>query len=187
MKTHRNLFPKVWDFENLLISAKKAQRGKRREPEVYAFNAELESNLLRLQRELRDGTWTPGEYRDFYVYEPKKRLVSAAQYEDRVVHHALCRVLEPIWERMFIYDSYACRVGKGTHAAADRYTQFSRRAKYVLKCDISKYFENVRHDVLLSEIGRYVKDERVLDLVGKILASNDTRLGTSEARVSSLA
>lgn len=175
MKTHKNLFPRVWDFENLLIASKKAQRGKRREPDVYAFNAEIEKNLLRLQEELRDETWTPGKYRDFYVYEPKKRLVSAAPYEDRVVHHALCRVLEPIWETMFIYDSYACRVGKGTHAAADRYTQFSRRAKYVLKCDISRYFESVRHDVLLGQIGRYVRDRGILDLVAKILASNDAR------------
>ena len=96
MKTHKNLYPQVWAFENLLAAAKKAQRGKRREPDVYAFNADLERNLLELQAELRDRTWQPGVYRDFYVYEPKKRLVSAAPYRDRVVHHALCRVLEPV-------------------------------------------------------------------------------------------
>lgn len=175
MKTHKNLYPRVWDFENLLMAAKLAQRGKRREPDVYAFNAEIERNLLRLQRELQDRTWKPGAYRDFYVYEPKKRLVSAAPYEDRVVHHALCRVLEPIWERMFIYDSYACRVGKGTHAAADRYTEYSRRASYVLKCDISRYFEHVDHATLLGEISRYVKDDGILWLVETILSSNNAR------------
>lgn len=177
MKTHKNLFPRVWEFGNLLRAAKRAQRGKRREPEVYAFNAELERNLLCLQEELKSGAWTPGTYRDFYVYEPKKRLVSAAPYADRVVHHALCAVLEPVWEPMFIYDTYACRVGKGTHRAADRYTAFCRKAKYVLKCDISRYFESIRHDVLLAEIGRYVRDDEVLALVSKILASNDARPG----------
>lgn len=175
MKTHKNIYRKVWGFENLLIASRKAQRGKRREPDVYTFNADLERNLLRLQEQLRDRTWTPGKYRDFYVYEPKKRLVSAAPYEDRVVHHALCRVLEPIWEGMFIFDSYACRVGKGTHAAANRYTQFSRKAGYVLKCDISRYFENVDHGILLGEIGRYVRDDGILWLVGTILGSNDNR------------
>jgi len=179
MKTHKNLYPQVWDFENLLIAAKLAQRGKRREPDVYAFNTQLEKKLLRLQEQLKSKTWTPGKYRDFYVYEPKKRLVSAAPYEDRVVHHALCRVLEPIWEKMFIYDSYACRVGKGTHAAADRYTQFSRKAKYVLKCDIRKYFENVSHEVLIGEIGRYVNDEGILWLVRMILSSNNARPAAS--------
>lgn len=175
MKTHKNIYAKVWDFENLLIASRKAQRGKRREPDVYAFNAQLEKNLLRLQERLKDRTWTPGVYRDFYVYEPKKRLVSAAPYEDRVVHHALCRVLEEIWEPMFLYDSYACRVGKGTHAAADRYTEFSRKAKYVLKCDISRYFEHVDHGILLGDIGRYVKDDGILWLVKAILSSNNTR------------
>lgn len=182
MKTHKKIFGQICDFGNLLAAARKAQRGKRKEPDVYAFNAQLERNLLRLQEQLLAGTWMPGIYRDFYVYEPKKRLVSAAPYEDRVVHHALCRVLEPIWETMFIYDSYACRVGKGTHAAADRYTQFSRKAKYVLKCDISRYFENVAHGILLAEIRRYVRDRDVIDLVGKILASNDSRPGASPGR-----
>lgn len=182
MKTHKNLYPQIWSFENLLAAAKKAQRGKRREAEVYAFNAGLEQNLLQLQEELRDQTWKPGAYRDFYVYEPKKRLVSAAPYRDRVVHHALCRVLEPIWERMFIFDSYACRIGKGTHKAADRYTQFSRKARYVLKCDIRRYFENVDHAVLLGEISRYVKDQGVLWLVRTILESNGTRPAATPGR-----
>ena len=182
MKTHKNLYPQVWAFDNLLAAAKKAQRGKRREPDVYAFNAELERNLLELQAELRDRTWQPGVYRDFYVYEPKKRLVSAAPYRDRVVHHALCRVLEPVWERMFIFDSYACRVGKGTHKAADRYTEFSRKAAYVLKCDIRKYFEHVDHAILLGEIGRYVPDGGVLWLVKTILNSNDARPAAKPGR-----
>jgi len=145
---------------------------------VFAFNSELERNLLQLQEELRDGTWMPGAYRDFYVYEPKMRMVSSAPYRDRVVHHALCRVLEPIFEAKFIDDSYACRVGKGTHAAADRYTEFSRKANYVLKCDIRRYFENIDHAVLLDAIGRYVRDEALLTLIARILPSNDTRTGT---------
>ncbi len=182
MKTHKNLYPQVWAFENVLAAAKKAQRGKRREADVYAFNADLERNLLVLRAELRDRTWQPGVYRDFYVYEPKKRLVSAAPYRDRVVHHALCRVLEPLWERMFIFDSYACRVGKGTHKAADRYTEFSRKAAYVLKCDIRRYFENVDHEVLLADLARYVRDDGVLWLARRILESNSARPGVVPGR-----
>lgn len=182
MKTRKNLFPQVWDFENLWFAAKKAQRGKRRLPEVYAFHADLESNLLELQRDLRAGAYTPGVYRDFYVYEPKRRLISAAPYRDRVVHHAVYRVMEPIFDPIFIYDSYACRVGKGTHAAADRYTEFCRQADYVLKCDIEKYFDSIDHLILLGEIERYVRDEAFMRLVHLIVNSNDTREGTQPGK-----
>jgi RNA-directed DNA polymerase len=177
MKTHRNLFPKVWDFENLWLASKKAQLGKRTQPEVYAFSRHLERNLFQLQKELREGAWMPGAYRDFYVYDPKMRLISAAPYRDRVVHHALYRVLEPVFEPRFIYDSYACRPGKGTHAAANRYTQFARKANYVLKCDIRRYFESIQHSNLMSEIRRSITDEPLLALVERILSSNDSREG----------
>ncbi|MCW5933645.1 MAG: group II intron reverse transcriptase domain-containing protein [Fimbriimonadia bacterium] len=177
MKTHKSLLPKVWEFENLWLAAQKAQKGKRRLPEVYTFNADLETHLLQLQRELKAGTWAPGAYRDFTIYEPKRRLISAAPYRDRVVHHAVYRVLEPIFDSMFIYDSYACRLGKGTHAAAARYTQFCRQAAYVLKCDIEKYFDSVCHDKLLLEIGRTVQDDGFMELMKRIIESNNSRQG----------
>ncbi len=116
-------------------------------------------------RELRDGGYQPGEYRQFLLHEHKPRLISAAPFRDRVVHHALCNVIEPIFDRGFIHDSYACRKGKGTHAAVDRYTEFSRRNEHVLKGDIIRYFgsidrvhEYVVRNLLGTSLSRYVED-----------------------------
>src|SRR5262245_40857259 len=120
MYRHGNLWPQLIRFENLLCAAKKAQQGKRLRPPVLKFNFDLEYELCRLYEELLEHPWQPGPYRTFYIHEPKKRLISAAPYRDRVVHHALVNVLEPIYERCFLHDSYACRKGKGTHVAVRR-------------------------------------------------------------------
>jgi len=138
---------------------------------VYAFHARLEENLVQLTKELQERRWQPGPYREFYVQESKRRLISAAPYRDRVVHHALCNVIEPLFDRTFIFDSYACRKGKGTHAAADRYTEFSRRARYVLKCDISKYFPSIRHDVLFGQLARRIADRDTRWLCEQVIRS----------------
>ena len=109
MKTHNRLFQKICSFDNLLSAARKAQRSKRFQADVARFNFHLEKELYHLQEELQTQTYRPGEYREFYIYEPKLRKISAAPYRDRVVHHALCNVVEPIFDRTFIFDSYACR------------------------------------------------------------------------------
>lgn len=115
----------------------------------------------------------PGAYQTFVLTDPKPRLISAAPYRDRVVHHALCLVLEPIFEPTFIFDSYACRPGKGTHAAVDRFTQFARRNRYVLKCDVRKYFPSIDFSLLKELIARKVKDRDVLWLLHRLIdASN---------------
>ncbi|MBM4430327.1 MAG: RNA-dependent DNA polymerase, partial [Chloroflexi bacterium] len=114
-KTYDNLYGQVTDFRNLCLAYRKAARGKRGQPAVAAFEFDLEGQLLRLQEELRNRTYRPGPYRSFYVQEGKRRLISAAPFRDRVVHHALCNLIEPIFERTFIADSYANRVGRGTH------------------------------------------------------------------------
>ena len=136
MKTYRHLYPQVYDFENLYLAYRAARRGKRSKASVAGFERVQEDELLALQKELQDRTYTPGPYHSFYIHEPKRRLISAAPFRDRVVHHALCRVIEPIWERRFIFDSYANRLGKGTHRALDRAQEFARRYPYVLQCDV---------------------------------------------------
>lgn len=177
MKTFKHLYEDICSFGNLLVAAQKAQRGKRFRGEVHAFNANLERNLLGLRNELLARTWQPGPYRSFYVQESKRRLISAAPYRDRVVHHALCNVIEPLFERSFIDDSYACRTGKGTHAAADRYTAFSRRARYVLKCDVAQYFPSIRHNVLYNQLARRIADRDTLWLCEQVIRSwNDEGL-----------
>ncbi len=165
MKRHGGLWSGLTSFENLYLAARKASRGKRRRPNVVLFHFDLERQLLRLQTQLRAGTYVPWAYREFRIQEPKPRLISAAPYRDRVVHHALCNVLEPIFERGFIHDSYACRAGKGTHAALDRFTQFARCYAYALKCDVSSFFPSIDHSWLKDLVRRKIKDPDVLWLV----------------------
>jgi retron-type reverse transcriptase len=171
MKTFKHLYPLVTDFDNLRRAFKNAARGKRSRPDVAAFEYDLEENLLKLQEELRAQTYTPGPYYNFRIYDPKPRLISAAPFRDRVVHHALCNVIEPIFERRFIHDSYACRVGKGTHAALDRAQHFARRYPYVLKCDLQHFFPSMDHAVLRAQLGRVIADERAMWLVDRVLDS----------------
>jgi retron-type reverse transcriptase len=144
----------LYDWENLLLAYRKAAKGKRGHADVAEFEYRLEDNLLQLQRELQDQSYQPGAYHSFYIHDPKKRLISAAPFRDRVVHHALCNLMEPVFERSFIFDSYANRVGKGTHKAIDRAQQFARRFKYVLTCDVKQFFPSIDHETLSHVIAR---------------------------------
>ncbi|MCC6190980.1 MAG: group II intron reverse transcriptase domain-containing protein [Anaerolineales bacterium] len=171
MKTYRDLYAQVCSFDNLYHACRAARRGKRSVESVAAFEYDQEAELLRPRDELRTGAWQPGPYHSFYIHDPKRRLISAAPFRDRVVHHALVNVIEPIWERRFIHDSYANRVGKGTHRALDRCQQFARRWRYVLQCDLKQYFPSIDHALLRAELGRLICDERVLDVCDRILAS----------------
>ena len=174
MKTYKGLFEKIVSFENLLCAAKQAQRGKRMKIDVAKFNFGLEGELLRLQDELRTQTYKPGNYRHFYVNDPKRRLISAAPYRDRIVHHAFCNIVEPIFDKTFIYHSYACRLNKGTHRALDKCQSFLRANQNVLQCDISKYFFSINHQILLSIIVRKIKDKKVVRLTELIIKSGAT-------------
>jgi hypothetical protein len=129
MKRHGNLWPHLIAFPNLLRAARKAERGKRFRSDVARFHFDLERELGALGRELAAHSYRPGPYHSFTIHEPKERLLSAAPYCDRVVHHALCNVLEPIFERRFDFDCYACRKHKGSHAAVRRCQEFARRAE----------------------------------------------------------
>ncbi|MDA0283861.1 MAG: reverse transcriptase/maturase family protein [Planctomycetota bacterium] len=173
MKRHGNLWPTLTSFEHLLKSSEKAKRGKRFRSTVARYEFNLERELFALQAALRRKTYRPGQYRSFYIYEPKKRLISAAPYRDRIVHHALTSILEPIFEPTFISDSYACRKGKGTHAAVDRCQQFARRFRYVFKADIRRFFPSMDHDILKEQIARKIKDPDVLWLAGLIIDSSN--------------
>lgn len=171
MKTYRNLYAQVYDFENLHAAYRAARGGKRGRREVARFEARVEEELFGLQAELRDQTYKPGGYRHFYIQEPKRRKISAAPFRDRVVHHALVNVIEPIFERRFIFDSYACRVGKGTHRALERCTQWVRRYAYVLQCDVAKFFPTIDHAILLGLISRTIGDPQVRWLCERIVHS----------------
>ena len=177
MKTYNRLFNRICSFENLLLAARKAQDGKRFQEEVARFNFHLERELYRLQEELQTRTYRPGPYHEFHIYEPKLRKISAAPYRDRVVHHALCNVIEPIFDRTFIFDSYACRKGKGTHKAVDRFTEFCRKSDYVLKCDIKKYFPSIDHGILKTRFRKKIRDADVLWLMDLIVDFSNPQEG----------
>lgn len=173
MKTHKNLWPKIANFQNLLLAAQKAQRGKRLQPNVARFNVDLERNLFDLLAGLESGAYRPGPYRSFHILDPKPRIISAAPYSDRVVHHALCNVIAPILENAMIADSYANRKDKGTHAATGRYRQYCRRYPFVLKCDIKKFFPSIDHEILKRELRRKIGCERTLQLCDLIIDNSN--------------
>jgi RNA-directed DNA polymerase len=180
-KTFKHLYPQVYSFENLYLAYRKARRGgKRKHAAVAAFEIHLEEHLWALHAGLRDKAYQPGSYRSFVVgpwrhdrlWAPKRRLISAAPFRDRVVHHALCNVIQPIFEARFIHDSYACRVGKGTHAAVDRCQEFARQRRYVLQCDVRQFFPSVDHRLLRGMLAHHIADPDVLWLIDRILESS---------------
>ena len=174
MKRYGNLFDGLCSFENLLKASKKAQKGKRFKSSTGNFNLKLEDELLSIQQELLTQTYQMGNYKRFYIYDPKKRLISAAPYRDRVVQHALCNIIEPIFDKLFIFDTYACRKNKGSHQAVARFKRFCRSNNYVLKCDIKNYFASINHGILYQLILRKIKDTKVLWLIKRIIDSTSS-------------
>jgi len=168
-----DLWPAVVSWPNLVRAAAKARRGKRARDAVLRFDFDLERQLLRLQRDLISGEYRPGPFTTHWIHHPKPRLISAAPYRDRVVHHALMNVLEPILDRRFHPDSYACRVGKGTHAAARRLQRLMRRYRYTLQCDVRKFFPSIDHAILKGQFRRVVKDRRLLALMDLVVDSSN--------------
>lgn len=180
MKRYGNLYSQITAFENLLNAAQKAEKGKRYRANVLAFNYNLENELFDLKRQLIAKTYQPGAYRTFYIKEPKTRMISAAPYRDRVVHHALCGVILPLIERTFIGDSYANRTGFGTHRALNKFIQFARSSRYVLQCDIQKYFPSIDHEILKTLLRRKIKCPDTLWLIDTIIDNSNEQLSAVE-------
>lgn len=175
MKTYKNLYNQICSFENLEKAYKQAKKGKRYRNDVLRFSEHLEQNLIDLQMDLINQTYKHGEYRQFIVADAKKRLIKAAPFRDRVVHHAICNIIEPIFDKSFIYHSYACRKGKGTHSAVK---VVQNRIKnmgvggYCLQCDISKYFASIDHVILMSFLKNKITDSKTINLLNIVVASN---------------
>ena len=171
-ETYNNLWTEITDFGNLDRALHLAARGRRFGDEVARFLVNRERELLRLQGELLQGSYRPGPTRSFWILEKKRRLITAPAFRDRVVHHALCRVVMPLFERKMIHDSYANRSGKGTHQAIHRAQQFCRSFPYVLKCDIVKYFPSIDHVLLKKTFRRTIRCPRTLWLMNLIVDSS---------------
>ena len=157
-------FERLSSMANLHSAALRAYKGKRFKDASARFHHDLGRSLVKLRDELLSGSYAPGDYHEFEIWEPAHRHISAAPYRDRVVHHALCNIIQPLFEKSFILDSYANQKFKGTHRALDRCTEYARRFRYVFQGDVRKFFPSIDHQILLARLTRKIWDPRVLDL-----------------------
>jgi len=188
VKTYNNLYERIIDWKNLILAYRKAIKGKTKKRYILEFEANLRENLLRLQEELKNQTYSPKPLVTFILRDPKTRKISKSDFRDRIVHHSLFQIIEPIFDKSFIYDSCANRKGKGNLFALNRFYEFAKEISengkvknlinnnqikgYCLKADIKHYFEEVNHKVLMEIIKKKITDERVLWLIEQILVNN---------------
>jgi len=188
MKTYNNFYPEIYSIKNLVLAWKKARKGKTQRDYVIEFEKNLGANLKNLHEELKNETYKPRSLKTFTLRDPKTRKISKSDFRDRVIHHALCNIIEPIFEKTFIYDSCANRKGKGNLFAIKRFYRFikkvSRNGKtngwfncnqikgYCLKADIKHYFQEIDHEILIKIIRKKIKDEKVIWLIQRILENN---------------
>lgn len=172
------IFERMASPENLFVAWWEFRCGKRAKSDVQVFEFALEDSIFTLHEELASGAWWHGPYEPFHITDPKPRHIHKATVRDRLLHHAVFRVLYPIFDRAFVHDSYSCRVGKGTHAAVRQLENFARKMSgnnrrnfWAIKCDIRRFFDSVDHCILLGLIVRKVSDERAMTLIGRILDS----------------
>ena len=178
MKTYDNLFVEATHPENLFLAWEEFRKGKGDKPDVQLFEWQLEQNIFQLHRELISKNYRHGSYHSFYIADPKPRHIHKAAVRDRVVHHAVFKVLSRVFDPTFISDSFSCRVGKGSHRGVVRVQSMIRKVSkngthlcYVLKCDIKKFFDTIDHDILLILLRKRIKDPDFLWLLEKIIES----------------
>lgn len=184
MKVYKNLFDQVASLENLFTAWDNFKTDKRHKLDVMRFEWELEENIFQLSRELKSGEYRHGPYEGFFVHDPKQRHIHKASVRDRILHHAVFSVINPIFEPTFIATSFSCRVGYGTHRGVETLARMLRRASknntrtcYVLKCDVRKFFDSVDHTILLGLIEKRVKDEKMIWLLRSIVESYSSEIG----------
>jgi hypothetical protein len=177
MKRKNFLFEQILDYNNIRLAFLKAIRGKRESPSVVNFCQNLDQNLFLLRDKLSALNFEWGGYKSFLITDPKLRTISTAPFEQRVMHHAIMNVLEPVVERPLIDHSYACRRGKGTHAAVLYAFDKCKTKPYFLKLDIRKYFDSIDHEILKTQLRKLIKDSRVIVLLDGIIDSYNTLPG----------
>jgi len=177
MKRQNNLFEQIIDYNNIRLAFLKAIRGNRSSPSVIKYCRNTGKNLAILREKLNTLNCDWGSYNSFLITDPKLRVISTAPIEQRIMHHAIMNVLETIIDRTQIYHSYACRKGKGTHAAVNYAFKQCKKNTCYLKLDVRKYFDSLDHDVLKTQLRRLVKDTRVIALFDGIIDSYGTSPG----------
>ena len=176
MKTYNNLYSKIISMSNLREAWRRARKGKTKKEYVIDFEKDTIGNLSNLHLELKNQTYFPKPLKTFILRDPKTRKISKSAFRDRIVHHALVRIIEPIFDKIFIYDSCANRIGKGNLFALNRFDKFKRKASkngtreaFCLKADIKHYFDEVNHEILINILKKRIADEKVISLIKKIL------------------
>jgi retron-type reverse transcriptase len=177
-------FAEITSLENLFLAWKEFRADKKSKVDVQEFELNLEDNLFQLFHDLGNGAYYHSHYTSFFVRDPKLRHIHKASVRDRVLHHALTRALEPIFEKTFIFDSYSSRKNKGTLRAVKRFKNFAwklsknnTKTVWILKCDIRKYFASIKHARLLILIGKKIKEEKLLSLIREIIFSYQNKFG----------
>ena len=171
MKRSGELFQRITEFNNLRSAYLKAVKGKRLTPSGILFDMDADSKLHEIQANLQEGKYKLGKYTQFKIYDPKERLITAAAFDERIIHHAVMNILEPVFERQYIFHTYACRKGKGTHQAIQYAVNKAKFCPYYLKLDIRKYFDNIDHHILKQMLLKIIKDKRCLILLFDIIDS----------------
>jgi retron-type reverse transcriptase len=170
MRRHGNLYEKITSSENIKLAYVRTRKGKTWQQQVRTFDLNIEENLKRIQEILINKAFKTSVYRTKRIHEPKERVIYIVPFSpDRIVHHALMNILEPIYKPMFIHDSYACIEGKGLHGGSQRTMEFVRANKYCLKCDISKFYPSIKHDILFNILKRKIKCKDTLGLIKAII------------------
>lgn len=165
MKRSKSLFNQITSYENVRLAWIKARKGKMDKPAVKNFARHVNENLIKIQQNLKSNPPVLSRYTQFKIFDPKERVISVVPFLDRVMHHAIMNVLEPVFERQFIYHTYACRKGKGSHRAVQYVFEKAKKHRYFLKLDVKKYFDNIDHEVLKKMLGRIIKDKECLNLL----------------------
>ncbi len=174
MRRTNNLYSLISTHENLREAFRKAARGKRDRKEVIAFQADFDANIQRIRDQLLENEPDIGHYHFFTVRDPKVRTICAASFPERVLHHGIINICEPVLDRYAIFDSYACRQGKGNRKALARAEMFAKKNKWYLKLDISKYFDSIDHNVMMRLLYRKFKEPELLELFRRILETYHT-------------
>ena len=176
-----SLYDELCSLDNLRMAFLKARKGKSNKKYVVEFENNLDNNLVELNKELKDQIYSPRKLKTFILRDPKTRKISKSHFRDRVVHHAICNVIEPLFEKYFIFDSFANRKGKGTLNAINRFDLFKRKVSknntgtcFVLKADIKNYFGSIDHNILIELLKKKVYDEKVIWLIKKILCNHSS-------------